>query len=120
MTDQIEPRVIPVKIEEELKTSFLDYSMSFILSRALHDVRDGLKPSQRRIVVAMNDQSLAPNRGYRKCAKIAGDTSGNYHPHGEAIVYPTLCIWRRISACAVRSCRGRVILARSTVTRRRR
>ena len=64
--------------------------MSFILSRALHDVRDGLKPSQRRIVVAMNDQSLAPNRGYRKCAKIAGGTSGNYHPRGEAIVYPTL------------------------------
>ena len=90
MTDQIAPRVIPVKIEEELKTSFLDYSMSFILSRALPDVRDGLKPSQRRILVAMNDLSLAPNRGYRKCAKIAGDTSGNYHPHGEAIVYPTL------------------------------
>ena len=90
MTDQIAPRVIPVKIEEELKTSYLDYSMSFILSRALHDVRDGLKPSQRRIVVAMNHQSLAPTRGYRKCAKIAGDTSGNYHPHGEAIVYPTL------------------------------
>ena len=90
MTDQIEPRVIPVKIEEELKTSFLDYSMSFILSRALPDVRDGLKPSQRRILVAMNDLSLAPNRGYRKCAKIAGDTSGNYHPHGEAIVYPTM------------------------------
>jgi len=85
-----ESRVIQVKIEEELKTSFLDYSMSFILSRALPDVRDGLKPSQRRILVAMNDLSLAPNRGYRKCAKIAGDTSGNYHPHGEAIVYPTL------------------------------
>ena len=90
MTDQIEARVIPVGIEEELKTSFLDYSMSFILSRALLDGRDGLKPSQRRILVAMNDLSLAPNRGYRKCAKIAGDTSGNYHPHGEAIVYPTL------------------------------
>ncbi|MCE2448213.1 MAG: DNA topoisomerase 4 subunit A, partial [Candidatus Latescibacteria bacterium] len=75
---------------EELKTSFLDYSMSFIRSRALPDVRDGLKPSQRRILVAMNDLSLFPNRGYRKCAKIAGDTSGNYHPHGEDIVYPTL------------------------------
>jgi len=90
MTEQIEPRVIQVKIEDELKTSFLDYSMSFILSRALPDVRDGLKPSQRRILLAMNDLSLVPNRGYRKCAKIAGDTSGNYHPHGEAIVYPTL------------------------------
>ncbi len=90
MLEQQESRVIRVKIEEELKTSFLDYSMSFILSRALPDVRDGLKPSQRRILVAMNDLSLFPNRGYRKCAKIAGDTSGNYHPHGEGIVYPTL------------------------------
>ena len=85
-----ESKVVSVRIEEELKTSFLDYSMSFILARALPDVRDGLKPSQRRILVAMNDLSLAPNRSYRKCAKIAGDTSGNYHPHGEAIVYPTL------------------------------
>ena len=90
MLEQQESRVIKVKIEEELKTSFLDYSMSFILARALPDVRDGLKPSQRRILVAMNDLSLFPNRGYRKCAKIAGDTSGNYHPHGEGIVYPTL------------------------------
>jgi DNA gyrase subunit A len=90
MLEEKEPRIVQVKIEEELKTSFLDYSMSFILSRALPDVRDGLKPSQRRILVAMNDLSLVPNRGYRKCAKIAGDTSGNYHPHGEAIVYPTL------------------------------
>src|SRR5438477_9012908 len=64
--------------------------MSVIVSRALPDVRDGLKPSQRRILVAMNDLNLAPGRGYRKCAKIAGDTSGNYHPHGEGVVYPTL------------------------------
>ena len=90
MLEQPEPRILPVKIEDELKTSFLDYSMSVIMARALPDVRDGLKPSQRRILVAMNDLSLAPNRGFRKCAKIAGDTSGNYHPHGEAIVYPTL------------------------------
>ncbi len=83
-------RTIQVKIEEELKTAYLDYAMSTIMARALPDVRDGLKPSQRRILVAMNDLSLAPNRGFRKCAKIAGDTSGNYHPHGEAIVYPTL------------------------------
>tara|TARA_Y100001933_G_scaffold7804_1_gene7123 strand:- start:581 stop:3169 length:2589 start_codon:yes stop_codon:yes gene_type:complete len=90
MTEQKDQRILPVKIEEELKTSFLDYSMTVIMARALPDVRDGLKPSQRRILVAMDDLSLAPNRGYRKCAKIAGDTSGNYHPHGEAIVYPTL------------------------------
>src|SRR5689334_11327904 len=73
-----------------MRSSYLDYAMSVITSRALPDVRDGLKPAQRRILVAMNDLNLAPNRGYRKCAKIAGDTSGNYHPHGEAVVYPTL------------------------------
>jgi DNA gyrase subunit A len=64
--------------------------MSVIVSRALPDVRDGLKPSQRRVLVAMNDLNLAPGAGYRKCAKIAGDASGNYHPHGEAVIYPTL------------------------------
>lgn len=83
-------RLIPVYIEDEMKSSYLDYSMSVIVSRALPDVRDGLKPSQRRILVAMNDLSLTPGRQHRKCAKIAGDTSGNYHPHGEAVVYPTL------------------------------
>src|SRR5574342_694358 len=77
-------------IEEEMKTSYLRYAMSVIVSRALPDVRDGLKPSQRRILVAMHDLNLAPNRPHRKCAKIAGDTSGNYHPHGEAVIYPTL------------------------------
>src|SRR5947207_8395912 len=83
-------RVVDTSIESEMKTSYIDYSMSVIVSRALPDVRDGLKPSQRRILVAMNDLNLAPGRGYRKCAKIAGDTSGNYHPHGEQVVYPTL------------------------------
>lgn len=73
-----------------MRSSYLDYAMSVITARALPDVRDGLKPAQRRILVAMDDLNLAPNRGYRKCAKIAGDTSGNYHPHGEAVVYPTL------------------------------
>ena len=77
-------------LEDEMKTSYLNYSMSVIVSRALPDIRDGLKPSQRRILVAMNDLGLAPGRPYRKCAKIAGDTSGNYHPHGEQVVYPTL------------------------------
>src|ERR687894_21259 len=76
--------VRPVKIEDEMQTSYLDYAMSVIVSRALPDVRDGLKPSQRRILVAMHDLNLGPNRPHRKCAKIAGDTSGNYHPHGEA------------------------------------
>src|SRR5262249_43912546 len=80
----------PLNIEEELKDSYLTYAMSVIISRALPDVRDGLKPSQRRILVAMNDLNLGPTAARIKCAKIAGDTSGNYHPHGEAIVYPTL------------------------------
>src|SRR5262245_47878574 len=83
-------KIVDVTIESEMKTSYIDYSMSVIVSRALPDVRDGLKPSQRRILVAMNDLNLAPGRGFRKCAKIAGDTSGNYHPHGEQVVYPTL------------------------------
>src|SRR3989449_3175502 len=83
-------RVVLTDIEDEMKTSYIDYSMSVIVSRALPDVRDGLKPSQRRILVAMNDLNLTPGRPYRKCAKIAGDTSGNYHPHGEQVVYPTL------------------------------
>ena len=90
MLEQRDPRIIPVKIEEELKTSFLDYAMSAITARALPDVRDGLKPSQRRILVAMNDLNLAPGRSFRKCAKISGDTSGNYHPHGDEGVYATL------------------------------
>ncbi|MGE5619755.1 MAG: DNA gyrase subunit A [Sphingomonadaceae bacterium] len=82
--------VKPVRVEEEMKNSYLDYAMSVIVSRALPDARDGLKPSQRRILVAMHDLNLAPNRPHRKCAKICGDTSGNYHPHGEAVIYPTL------------------------------
>ena len=77
-------------IETELKDSYTTYAMSVIISRALPDVRDGLKPSQRRILYAMHDLHLEPNKKHRKCAKIAGDTSGNYHPHGEQVIYPTL------------------------------
>jgi len=83
-------KLIPIDIEEEMKSSFLDYSMSVIISRALPDVRDGLKPVHRRILVTLRDLNLYHNRPFRKCAKIAGDVSGNYHPHGEAIVYPSL------------------------------
>jgi DNA gyrase subunit A len=83
-------KVEPVNVAEEVSRSFLDYSMSVIISRALPDARDGLKPSQRRILYAMHDLSLFPGRQHRKCAKICGDTSGNYHPHGEAVIYPTL------------------------------
>ncbi|MEA1928050.1 MAG: DNA gyrase subunit A, partial [Candidatus Auribacterota bacterium] len=83
-------KLINCDIKDEIRVSYLNYAMSVIVSRALPDARDGLKPSQRRILVAMNDLGLGPRSRYRKCAKIAGDTSGNYHPHGEAIVYPTL------------------------------
>ena len=85
-----EERISPRSIEREMKESYLTYALSVIHSRALPDVRDGLKPSQRRILVAMNDLNLGPRAKYRKCAKVAGDTSGNYHPHGEAVIYPTL------------------------------
>ena len=77
-------------IIDEMKANYLDYSMSVIVSRALPEVKDGLKPSQRRILVAMNDLALTPKAHYRKSAKISGDTSGNYHPHGESVIYPTL------------------------------
>jgi len=84
--DRIELR----RIEREMSESYLNYALSVIHSRALPDVRDGLKPSQRRILVALNDLKLRPSAKYRKCANIAGHTSGEYHPHGESVIYPTL------------------------------
>jgi DNA gyrase subunit A len=93
MTDPTLPtggRITDLLLEREMRESYLNYSMSVILSRALPDARDGLKPSQRRVLVAMNDLNLGPRSKHRKCAKICGDTSGNYHPHGESVVYPTL------------------------------
>ena len=82
--------IIPRNVEDEMKESYLRYSMSVIISRALPDVRDGLKPSQRRILYAMRQLNLTPGGKHRKCAKISGDTSGDYHPHGEQVIYPTL------------------------------
>ncbi|MCB1067163.1 MAG: DNA topoisomerase (ATP-hydrolyzing) subunit A [Simkania sp.] len=82
--------VVPRNVEEEMKESYLRYSMSVIISRALPDVRDGLKPSQRRVLFAMRQLNLSPGAKHRKCAKICGDTSGDYHPHGETVIYPTL------------------------------
>src|SRR5580704_1865921 len=90
VADGLGGRLVEMAIEDELKTSYLTYAMSVIVSRALPDVRDGLKPSQRRILVAMNDLNLTPGASRIKCAKISGDTSGNYHPHGESVIYPTL------------------------------
>src|SRR5215469_14834483 len=83
-------KISKINVADEIKNSFLDYSMSVIISRALPDVRDGLKPSQRRILYAMHELGLYPPKKHMKCAKICGDTSGNYHPHGEAVIYPTL------------------------------
>src|SRR4051794_9526788 len=80
----------PLNIADELKDSYLTYAMSVIISRALPDVRDGLKPSQRRILVAMNDLNLGPSASTSKCAGIVGETMKRYHPHGEQTIYPTL------------------------------
>ncbi len=82
--------IINRNLEDEMKESYLRYSMSVIIARALPDVRDGLKPSQRRILYAMRQLNLTPGAKHRKCAKICGDTSGDYHPHGEQVIYPTL------------------------------
>jgi DNA gyrase subunit A len=83
-------RITKINVADEIKNSFLDYSMSVIISRALPDVRDGLKPSQRRILFAMGELNLQPGRKTLKCAKIVGETMGNYHPHGDQAIYPTL------------------------------
>src|SRR6266487_1995943 len=83
-------RITKINVADEIKNSFLDYSMSVIISRALPDVRDGLKPSQRRILFAMGELNLNPGRKTLKCAKIVGETMGNYHPHGDQAIYPTL------------------------------
>src|SRR5580658_1790645 len=83
-------KIEKINVADEIKNSFLDYSMSVIISRALPDARDGLKPSQRRILFAMQRLNLYPGRKHYKCAKICGDTSGDFHPHGEAVIYPTL------------------------------
>jgi DNA gyrase subunit A len=83
-------KVEKVNVAEEMSKSFLDYSMSVIISRALPDARDGLKPSQRRILFAMSELGVMPTRKHLKCAKIVGETMGNYHPHGDQAIYPTL------------------------------
>ncbi|MDR1485419.1 MAG: DNA gyrase subunit A [Planctomycetaceae bacterium] len=83
-------KLVQLAIQDEIKNSYLTYAMSVIVSRAIPDARDGLKPSQRRILVAMNDLNLSPGSSRTKCAKICGETMGNYHPHGDVVIYPTL------------------------------
>ncbi len=85
-----EERTRPIRIDEEMRTSYLNYAMSVIVARALPDVRDGLKPVQRRILYAMHDISLGPNSAHKKCARIVGEVLGKYHPHGDSPVYDAL------------------------------
>ena len=82
--------IVPISIEEEMKTSYLDYAMSVIVSRALPDVRDGLKPVHRRIIYAMKEGGYDYNRPFRKSARIVGDVMGKYHPHGDTAIYDAL------------------------------
>src|SRR3712207_2564834 len=89
MEDSID-RIIPVDIEEEMKSSYIDYSMSVIVSRALPDVRDGLKPVHRRVLYSMNESGNTYNNATRKCARAVGDIMGKYHPHGDSSVYNAL------------------------------
>jgi DNA gyrase subunit A len=83
-------RIEPRELEQEMRSSFLDYAMSVIVSRALPDVRDGLKPVHRRVLYGMHESGMQPNRPYKKCARVVGDVMGNYHPHGDAAIYDTL------------------------------
>src|SRR5512143_3213465 len=86
LTGNVEPR----ELEKEMRSSYLDYALSVIVGRALPDVRDGLKPVHRRVLYAMHDLGLQPNRPYRKCAFIVGEVMGKYHPHGDSAIYDTL------------------------------
>jgi DNA gyrase subunit A len=90
MQESMRQQIIPRPLEEEMKSSYIDYSMSVIIGRALPDVRDGLKPVHRRIIYAMRDLGLQPNRPYMKCARIVGETMGKYHPHGDSAIYDAL------------------------------
>ena len=85
-----EENIIPINIEEEMRGAYIDYSMSVIISRALPDVRDGLKPVHRRILYGMDELGVNFNRPYKKCARIVGDVLGKYHPHGDTAVYDTM------------------------------
>lgn len=85
-----EPNIQTINVDEELSRSYVNYAMSVIIARALPDVRDGLKPVQRRILYAMRDLNITPDSGYVKCAKVTGQTSGDFHPHGDQVIYPTL------------------------------
>src|SRR5437870_13889944 len=86
----ITEKILPRQLEDEMRESYIDYSMSVIVSRALPDVRDGLKPVHRRVLYGMNELGMAPNRPYKKSARIVGEVLGKYHPHGDVAVYDTI------------------------------
>ena len=90
-----ESRVKEINISHEMRTSFLDYAMSVIVSRALPDVRDGLKPVHRRILYAMNDLGMTAEKAYKKSARIVGEVIGKYHPHGDQLYMRQWYVWRR-------------------------
>src|ERR671917_214398 len=88
--DQVAKETLPISLEEEMRRSYLDYAMSVIVGRALPDVRDGLKPVHRRVLFAMHESGLQPNRPFRKCSRVVGDVMGQFHPHGDSAIYDTL------------------------------
>ncbi|MFZ9814399.1 MAG: DNA gyrase subunit A, partial [Candidatus Kapaibacteriota bacterium] len=90
MSSLLSERILPVTLEDEMRDSYLDYSMSVIVSRALPDVRDGLKPVHRRILYAMYELGLVPNRPYKKSARLVGEVLGKFHPHGDSSVYDAM------------------------------
>ena len=90
MAQDSEDRIIRINIEEEMKTAYIDYSMSVIVSRAIPDVRDGLKPVHRRILFGMNELGMSPGKPYKKSARIVGEVMGKYHPHGDSAIYDSM------------------------------
>jgi len=90
MADEMQSRIKDIEISQEMKNSFLDYAMSIIVSRALPDVRDGLKPVHRRILYAMSELGMSPDKPFKKSARIVGEVIGKYHPHGDSAVYETM------------------------------
>lgn len=110
-----EENIKAVNIEDEMKTAYIDYSMSVIVSRALPDVRDGLKPVHRRVLFGMDGLNLGPGKSYKKSARIVGEVLGKYHPHGDTSVYDAWCVWLKYGRYATHWLKGRVTLALSMV-----
>ena len=111
-------KVIVRDVKQEIETAFLDYSMSVIVSRALPDVRDGLKPVHRRILYTMHERGNDPSHPYRKSADTVGAVLGAYHPHATPVCMMRWCVWHRISACVIRWLTARATLVPWTATPR--